>query len=124
MAALVGAGWQLIVLSFGVILFAAATGDEKVCEGRDDTLRAMLLGYCWTSPIAGYASSRLFQRYAGASVTTRACKCGGSIYSKIAWWTAIILTVFLLPMVATAIVATQHAALLSYGTNNFFTPRD
>merc|ERR1719223_2102505 len=63
-AATLGTGWQLIVLTLGVILFAVAGPIHgEVHEDRGEMQHAVIYCYCLSSVIAGYTSGSYFKLY-------------------------------------------------------------
>ena len=63
-AAILGTGWQLIVLTMGVILFAVSGPlHGEVHEDRGKMQHAVLICYCFSSVVAGYTSGSYFKLY-------------------------------------------------------------
>lgn len=114
-AAILGTGWQLIVLSLGVILFAVAGPlHGAVHEDRGEMQHAVLVCYCFSSVVAGYVSGSYFKVYNGTKNVGRSKSQGGS-----QWQLTMFLTVMLLPTVLVAILSILNGIALVYGTVNY-----
>mmetsp|Transcript_30012 Transcript_30012/g.49569 ORF Transcript_30012/g.49569 Transcript_30012/m.49569 type:complete len:650 (+) Transcript_30012:3-1952(+) len=112
-AALLGTGWQLVVLTLGVILFAVLGPlHGEVHEERGEVLHAILVCYSLSSIVAGYTSGQFFKQY----YPTTARKGGAAPTSM--WQATMGLTVLFLPVVATSILTILNAISFSYGTIN------
>jgi len=118
-AAVLGSGWQLIVLTLGVILFAVAGPlHGEVHEDRGELEHAILFCYCWSSIVAGYASGSYYKVYTYNRPGVRG-KSGKSESSDSAWQLAMLLTALLLPTVCGGIILFLNGIALSYGTVNY-----
>lgn len=114
-AAILGTGWQLIVLSLGVILFAVAGPlHGAVHEDRGEMQHAVLICYCFSSVVAGYVSGSYFKLYNSTKNVGRSKPQGGS-----QWQLTMFLTVMLLPTVLVSILSTLNGIALVYGTVNY-----
>jgi len=114
-SALIGTGWQLVVLTLGVILFAVMGPIHgAVHEERGEVLHAVIVCYSLSSIVAGYMSGKFFKMY---YPTTAAARRGGS--GKTTLWQAVMaLTVLLLPTVTVLILFSINTVSLFYGTIN------
>lgn len=111
-ASLLGTGWQLVVLTLGVIVFAVLGPIHgEVHEERGEVLHAILVCYSLSSIVAGYTSGQFFKQY--YPTTAKKSSAPTSI-----WQATMGLTVVLLPTVATSILATLNTISLFYGTIN------
>jgi len=118
-AAIIGSGWQLIVLTLGVILFAVAGPIHgAVHEDRGELEHAILCCYCLSSIVAGYASGSYFKMYTPVRPGARG-KSGGTGGGDSAWQLAMLLTAVLLPTICGGIVLYLNAIALTYGTVNY-----
>jgi transmembrane 9 superfamily member 3 len=114
-AALIGTGWQLVVLSVSVILFAVLGPlHGEVHEERGEMLHSVIVCYSLSSIVAGYTSGQFFKMY---YPTTAAARRQGA--EKTSLWQAVMaLTVVLLPTVTVCIVFVLNTVSLLYGTIN------
>jgi transmembrane 9 superfamily protein 3 len=113
-AALVGTGWQLVVLTFGVIFFAVlGPVHGEVHEERGEMMQAILICYAFSTIVSGYMSGRYFKEY--SSTISRSGKNSGS--SNL-WQATMGLTVVLLPVVTVVIFVVLNMISLMYGTVN------
>ena len=114
-AALIGTGGQLIVLTFGVILFAVLGPlHGEVHEERGEVLHSVIICYSLSSIVAGYQSGRFFKMY---YPTTAAARRLGA--EKTSLWQAVMgLTVLILPTFTIIIVTVLNTVSLFYGTIN------
>mmetsp|Transcript_15598 Transcript_15598/g.17992 ORF Transcript_15598/g.17992 Transcript_15598/m.17992 type:complete len:651 (-) Transcript_15598:76-2028(-) len=113
-AALLGTGWQLVVLTLGVIIFAV-TGPlhGEVHEERGEVLHAILVCYSLSSIVAGYTSGQFFKQYFATTARNNKNNASTSL-----WQATMGLTVILLPTVVTAILTVLNTVSLIYGTIN------
>lgn len=112
-SALVGTGWQLVVLSMSVILFAVLGPlHGEVHEERGEVLHAVIVCYSLSSIVAGYMSGKFFKMY---YPTTAAARRSGK---TTLWQTVMGVTVLLLPTVTVTILSFLNLVSLSYGTIN------
>jgi transmembrane 9 superfamily member 3 len=113
-AALIGTGWQLVVLTASVIFFAVLGPlHGEVHEERGEVLHAVVVCYSLSGIVAGYTSGRYFKIY--YPTTTAARRAQG----KTAMWQAVMaLTVLLLPVVTVGILTFLNLVSLCYGTIN------
>lgn len=115
-AAFLGSGWQLMILTLGVILFAVAGPMHgEVHEDRGEMEQAILCCYCLSSVVAGYASGSYFKMY----TTTRRVNKNGGKGGDSSWQLAMMLTAVLLPTVCGSSVLFLNGIALSYGTVNY-----
>lgn len=118
-AAILGTGWQLIILTLGVILFAVAGPlHGQVHEERGEVLHAIIVCYSLSSIVAGYASGKFFKQYDSATSSSSRSGSGSSSSSTNIWQATMALTVFLLPTVTVAILSILNTVSLYYGTIN------
>eukprot|EP00980_Cylindrotheca_fusiformis_P013909 scaffold3618_cov129-Cylindrotheca_fusiformis.AAC.9 len=111
-SALVGTGWQLVVLTLGVIVFAVLGPlHGEVHEERGKVMQAIIVCYALASIVSGYTSGRYFKSYFG-TVQRRGKETG------VQWQQTMAMTVLLLPTVTIAIFACLNAVSLAYGTIN------
>ena len=113
-AAILGTGWQLIILTLGVILFAVAGPVHgEVHEDRGEMLHAIICCYCLSSIVSGYVSGSYFKIYNVAN----AGRGGKTADSK--WQAAMFLTVMGFPTIVVAILSVLNGIALVYGTVNY-----
>ena len=115
-SALIGTGWQLVVLTACVILFAVLGPlHGEVHEERGEVLTSIIVCYALSSIVAGYMSGQYFKLY---YPTTQAARRQSSASApKTTLWQAVMgLTVLLLPTVTVAILSVLNAVSLAYGT--------
>lgn len=115
-AAILGTGWQLIVLTLGVILFAVAGPIHgEVHEDRGEMQHAVIYCYCFSSIVAGYVSGSYFKLYNSTKTAGR----GGAGKSDSKWQAAMFLTVMLFPTAVVIILSFLNCIALAYGTVNY-----
>jgi len=113
-AALVGTGWQLVVLTFGVIFFAVlGPVHGEVHEERGEMMQAILICYAFSTIVSGYMSGRYFKEY--HPTVARSSKNSGS---NNLWQLTMCLTVVFLPVVTVLIFIVLNFVSLMYGTIN------
>ena len=114
-AALIGTGWQLVVLTMSVILFAVLGPlHGEVHEERGEVLHSVIICYSLSSIVSGYASGQFFKMY---YPTTAAARRLGA--EKTSLWQAVMgLTVLILPTFTVIIVSILNTVSLFYGTIN------
>mmetsp|Transcript_7944 Transcript_7944/g.11332 ORF Transcript_7944/g.11332 Transcript_7944/m.11332 type:complete len:671 (+) Transcript_7944:67-2079(+) len=118
-AAILGSGWQLIVLTLGVMLFAVAGPlHGELHEDRGEVQHAIIWCYALSSVISGYSSGSYFKMYYATSTTGRE-KASTSGSSGTEWQLAMFLTVLLLPIVTVSIMSFLNFIALVYGTINY-----
>jgi transmembrane 9 superfamily protein 3 len=106
-SALVGSGWQLVILTLGVIVYAVLGPlHGAVHEERGEVLHAIIICYSLSSIVAGFASGKFYKLY---SVT----KTKGQ---NNMWQATMGLTVMLLPTVTVSILSILNVVSLFYGT--------
>jgi transmembrane 9 superfamily protein 3 len=106
-SALVGTGWQLVVLTLGGIVYAVLGPlHGAVHENYGGVLYAIITCYSLSSIVAGFASGKFYKLY---SVT----KTKGS---NNMWQATMGFTVMLLPTVTVSILSTLNVVSLVYGT--------
>ena len=116
-SAILGTGWQLIVLTLGVILFAVAGPIHgEIHEDRGEMQHAVIYCYCLSSIVSGYVSGSYFKLYSAAKSGGRAGTAKGS-ESK--WQAAMFLTVVLFPTLVVGILSILNTIALAYGTVNY-----
>lgn len=130
-AAILGTGWQLIVLAVGVILFAIAGPlHGEVHEDRGEMQHAVIYCYCLSSIVAGYASGSYFKMYnatrnggrpsanagANAGTGTGASAGGKGLNGETQWQAAMFLTVMGFPTVIVGILSVLNGISLAYET--------
>ena len=116
-AAILGTGWQLIVLTLGVILFAVAGPlHGAVHEDRGEMQHAVLICYCFSSIVAGYTSGSYFKLYNSTKNVGRskAAAAGGS-----QWQLTMFLSVMILPTVLVGVLSILNGIALIYNTVNY-----
>jgi transmembrane 9 superfamily protein 3 len=112
-SALVGTGWQLVVLTFCVVFFAfLGPLHGAVHEERGEVLHAVIASYVLSSIVSGFMSGKYFKMY---YPTTAAARRSGK---TTLWQTVMALTVLLLPTVTVAILSFLNLVSLIYGTIN------
>jgi transmembrane 9 superfamily protein 3 len=115
-AALIGTGWQLVVLTLGVILFAVlGPVHGAVHEERGEVLHAVIVCYALSSIVAGYSSGQFFKLYYPTTSSARRQTAGPK---PILWQVVMGLTVLLLPTVSALILTLLNSVSLMYGTIN------
>jgi len=113
-AALIGTGWQLVVLTFGVILFAVlGPVHGEVHEERGKMMQAILICYAFSTIVSGYMSGGYFKEY--YPTVARSSKNSGS---NNVWQLTMGLTVVLLPVLTVLIFVVLNFVSLMYGTIN------
>ena len=113
-SALVGTGSQLVVLSFGVILFAVLGPIHgEVHEERGEMMQAILVCYAFSTIISGFMSGKYFKTY--YPTVARSGKNSGQ---NNLWQLTMGLTVVLLPTVTVLIGVVLNSVSLMYGTIN------
>jgi transmembrane 9 superfamily protein 3 len=112
-AALLGTGWQLVVLTLGVILFAVlGPMHGQVHEERGELLHAVIACYSLSSIVAGFVSGKFFKLY---FPTTAAARRGPK---TTLWQSVMVYTVLLLPTASVAVLTILNAISIVYGTIN------
>ena len=113
-AALIGTGWQLVVLTFGVILFAVlGPVHGEVHEERGKMMQAILICYAFSTIVSGYMSGRYFKQY--YPTVARSSKNSGP---NNLWQLTMGLTVVLLPVLTVLIFSVLNFVAILYGTMN------
>lgn len=108
-SALLGTGWQLFVLVFGVILFAILGpihGD--VNEERGEVLTSIIVCYTLSSFVSGYASGSYYKQF----FTNPRAEAGSR------WQLTMGATVLLLPAVVVTVLTLLDATAMYYNTIN------
>jgi len=109
-SALYGTGWQLAVLAFGVILYAAlGRFHGEVYEERGEVTQSVLSIYSLTSVVAGYASGSYYRQY--FNTPRREMQD-----SK--WQQTMLFTILLFPGVIVGVVSFLNIIAMSYSTSN------
>lgn len=113
-AAVVGNGSQLVVLAFGVIIFAVLGPIHgEVHEERGEMMQAILFCYVFSTFVSGFTSGKYFKEY--YSTVARSGKNSGQ---NNLWQATMGLTVVLLPSVTCLIFVVLNTVSLIYGTIN------
>uniref|UniRef100_A0A7S4AJS8 Transmembrane 9 superfamily member n=2 Tax=Pseudo-nitzschia australis TaxID=44445 RepID=A0A7S4AJS8_9STRA len=113
-AALVGTGSQLVILTFGVILFAVlGPVHGEVHEERGEMMQAILICYAFSTIVSGFMSGRYFKEYYPTVARSGKNSGQGNL-----WQATMGLTVVLLPLVTCAIFIVLNTVSLMYGTIN------
>jgi len=116
-SAILGTGWQLIVLTFGVILFAVAGPIHgEIHEDRGKMQHAVIYCYCLSSVVSGYVSGSYFKLY---SATKSGGRSGSAKESNSKWQAAMFLTVILFPTLVVCILSVLNGIALTRGTVNY-----
>jgi len=111
-AALIGTGSQLVVLTFGVILFAVLGPIHgEVHEERGEMMQAILLCYAFSTIVSGFTSGRYFKEYYPTVARSGKNSGQGNL-----WQATMGLTVVLLPSVTCLIFVVLNSVSLAYGT--------
>lgn len=119
LASLLGTGWQLVVLTLGVILFAIAgpAHGGDVVEERGTLMGAALVLYALSSTVAGYVSGNHFKIYSSPKhVSKKAQQLPSS--SSGTWQSTMLLTSVFLPTVSVVIHSILNTVSLYYNTIN------
>lgn len=117
-AAILGTGWQLVVLTLGVILFALSGPlHGEVHESRGEIQHAVIICYSLSSIVAGYFSGSYFKKYHTTVGGSRGKASGTSSDSQ--WQASMFLTVMLLPTVTVTTFSVLNLFSLIYGTINY-----
>jgi transmembrane 9 superfamily protein 3 len=112
-AALIGTGWQLVVLTLCVILFAVLGPlHGEVHEERGEVVHAVIVCYALSSIFAGYTSGKFFKMY---FPTTAEARRGPK---TTLWQVVMAATVLLLPTVTVTILSILNTVSIMYGTIN------
>lgn len=115
-SAILGTGWQLIVLTLGVVLFAVAGPIHgEMHEDRGEMQHAVIYCYCFSSIVSGYVSGSYFKLYNSTRTSTRGKGSGGSGGNS-AWQTAMFLTVTTFPTIVVVIYSFLNGLALIYDT--------
>ena len=113
LASILGTGWQIVTLVMGVILFAVAGPlHGKVHEKRGEVLTAIVVFYCLSSIVAGYASGSYFKLYGGKVASSG--NSGGTAGAS--WQLTMALTALLFPTIFIAVLTCLNSIALFYGT--------
>ncbi len=119
-AAFLGTGWQLIVLTLGVILFAVAGPIHgEVHEDRGEMQHAVIYCYCLSSVVSGYMSGSYFKLYNSTKSGGRGGAASGKASPDSSWQAAMFLTVMIFPTIVVAILSILNWIALAYGTVNY-----
>jgi transmembrane 9 superfamily protein 3 len=113
-AALVGTGWQTVVLTLGVILFAVLGPlHGEVHEERGEVMQSIIVCYAFSSIVSGFTSGSYFKEYY-PTVSRRTTSGGASNL----WQVSMGLTVIVLPVATVVIYSALNMISLIYGTIN------
>lgn len=122
-SAILGIGWQIIVLTGSVILFALLGplhGD--VHEERGEVTYAVLGFYCLSSVVAGLASGSFYKRFRATSTGRRDATDTSLTMGSRAWQGVLLLTAGLFPTIVMSVLLVLDIVSLSYGTINSLPP--
>lgn len=109
-SALYGTGWQLSVLTLGVILYAAlGRFHGEVYEERGEVTHSFIVLYALTSAVAGYASGSHYRQYFNTPRREQ---------QDSRWQQTMLLTVVLFPAFLLAVVAALNSVGMYYETTN------
>jgi len=107
-AALVGTGWQLIVIVGAAVIFAFfGELHGEVYEERGELITTFIVCYALSSTVAGYASGSYYKQYFSPLEERNS-----------AWQQTMLLTVMLLPCACTVVIFTLNCVALYYDTIN------
>ena len=82
-AAILGTGWQLIILTMGVILFiVSGLLHGEVHKDCGKMHHAVLMCYCFSSVVVGYTSGLYFNKLYNATKNIGRCKTSSSSLSS------------------------------------------
>lgn len=117
-AALLGSGWQLIVLTLGVVMFAVMGPIHgAVHEERGEVWHSILVCYMLSSIVSGYMSGKFFKLYYPTTAQARRSGKGGTPSSSL-WQATMGLTVVLLPTITVVTLSALNVVSILYGTIN------
>ena len=107
-SALMGSGWQLVVLVLGVILYAMAGPflHGNMYEDRGEMVSTFIVCYALSSAVAGYTSGSFYRQY---FPTARS-----ELNSQ--WQKTMIATIFLFPVIVSAVTAVLNTIATYYDT--------
>lgn len=107
-SALVGTGWQLIVIIASAILFAFfGEFHGEVYEERGELITTFIVCYALSSTVAGYASGSYYKQFFSSREERNS-----------SWQQTMLLTVLLLPCITTVIVLALNSVAIYYDTIN------
>ena len=119
-SALLGTGWQLVVLTLSVILFAVLGPlHGEVHEERGEVFTAIIICYALSSIVSGYMSGQYFKVYYPTTQAARRTTSTGGGSKTTLWQLVMGLTVFLLPTATVAILTVLNGVSLAYGTIHY-----
>eukprot|EP00614_Pseudopedinella_elastica_P018525 CAMPEP_0172652632 /NCGR_PEP_ID=MMETSP1068-20121228/243413_1 /TAXON_ID=35684 /ORGANISM="Pseudopedinella elastica, Strain CCMP716" /LENGTH=602 /DNA_ID=CAMNT_0013467047 /DNA_START=75 /DNA_END=1883 /DNA_ORIENTATION=+ len=108
-AALVGTGWQLIVIVVSAVLFAIlGEFHGEVYEERGELVTTFIVAYALSSAVAGYASGSYYKQFFSTLDEKNS-----------AWQLVMMVTVLLLPTVTGVVVGCLNSIAWYYDTSNF-----
>ncbi|KAL7483316.1 hypothetical protein ACHAW6_008967, partial [Cyclotella cf. meneghiniana] len=114
LAAILGTGWQLVILGAGFALFVVAGPlHGAVHEEWGEIMYFILVCYCFSSIVAGYASGSYFKLY---FPTTPAGRYKSDTDGASQWQLVVALTVVLLPTILAAVLFVLNGIAFIYGT--------
>jgi transmembrane 9 superfamily member 3 len=124
-ASLLGTGWQLVVLTLSVILFAVLGPlHGEVHEERGEILHSVIVCYSLSSIVAGYQSGKFFKMYYPTTTAARRAAAGGSGSNSSQapktsqWQLVMLMTVLMLPVVTVSVMFVLNTVSLIHGTIN------
>mmetsp|Transcript_60433 Transcript_60433/g.70675 ORF Transcript_60433/g.70675 Transcript_60433/m.70675 type:complete len:692 (+) Transcript_60433:95-2170(+) len=119
LASLLGTGWQLIILTLGLILFAIAgpAHGGDVYEERGTMMGAALVLYALSSTVAGYISGNHYKIYSAPKHVSKKSQQLPSSSSG-SWQSTMLFTSIFFPTVIVVIHSILNTVSLYYGTIN------
>jgi transmembrane 9 superfamily member 3 len=127
-AALIGTGWQLVILTLGVILFAVLGPlHGEVHEERGEIVHSVIVCYSLSSIVSGYQSGKFFKLYYPTTTSARrAAATSNSSTTSInnqggktsQWQVVMLMTVLMLPTITVSVMSVLNTISLLYGTIN------
>jgi len=108
-SAMVGTGWQLLVLVFCVIAYAMAGPyiHGPIYEDRGEMVSSFIVFYALSSFVAGFSSGSYFRQYFPISVKTE---------NNQQWQSAMLMTILLFPCIVLIVAIAMNAIAFSYDT--------
>lgn len=108
-SALMGTGWQLIILILGVILYAmAGRMHGYVYEDRGKLASAFIVCFALSSAVSGYASGSYYKQYFTSPRAEQASQ----------WQKTMVLSILLFPGIVVAVTAGLNTIAIYYDTVN------
>lgn len=108
-AAMVGTGWQFVVLVFGVIIFAMLGPlHGEVHEERGEVTFTIIICYALTAAVAGFASGSYYRQYFSTPRAEHSSQ----------WQRVMLMTMLLFPTIAVTIALGLNFLAIYYDTSN------